>query len=108
MTKPRHYLILHKVRGEPAFDVAYQMEIGDEVGWIIPTSGHRAYPSRQWPLDQHVCVDNAAGRELIAELDMVAHLPDHYSVNDRGPRPIPSAPGIDDIFDALTAPPESR
>jgi hypothetical protein len=39
------YLILHKVRGEPAFDIAEKLQIGDEEGWIIPTSGHRAYPA---------------------------------------------------------------
>jgi hypothetical protein len=38
------YLIAHKVRGLPAFDIAIQMEMEDEVWWIIPTSGHRAYP----------------------------------------------------------------
>ncbi len=56
------YLIAHKVRGEPAFDVAVRMvcrvcqEFGNDFGpgchecdglgywWIIPTSGHRAYP----------------------------------------------------------------
>ena len=38
------YLILHKVRGEPAFDIATRLQIADEEGWIIPTSGHRAYP----------------------------------------------------------------
>ena len=46
------HLILHKVRGEPAFDVAEKLQIGDEEGWIIPTSGHRAYPHMTWPLDQ--------------------------------------------------------
>jgi hypothetical protein len=43
------YLIAHKVRGKPALDVA---ERCDNMGtpsdpgpwWIIPTSGHRAYP----------------------------------------------------------------
>src|SRR5678815_4364024 len=59
------FLILHKVRGEPAFDVATQLRCplcddGERPGdrtpracqecratgywWIIPTSGHRAYP----------------------------------------------------------------
>lgn len=42
--QPTLYLIAHKVRGEPAFDIATQIEIGNETGWIIPTSGHRAYP----------------------------------------------------------------
>jgi len=40
------YLIAHVVRGEPAFDIATKLDIEDEEGqwWIIPTSGHRAYP----------------------------------------------------------------
>lgn len=56
------WLIAHKVRGEPAFDIACQMECpecnhllksgkinctecdGEGFWWIIPTSGHRAYP----------------------------------------------------------------
>ena len=55
------YLIAHRVRGQPAFDVATRMECPlctqedgdipgchecDDLGyrWIIPTSGHRAYP----------------------------------------------------------------
>lgn len=39
------FLIAHLVRGEPAFDIASQ--IGEDTSgpiWIIPTSGHRAYP----------------------------------------------------------------
>ncbi len=49
------YLIAHKVRGEPAFDIAERMvcplcdsagcpECDDGFWWIIPTSGHRAHP----------------------------------------------------------------
>lgn len=65
MTYP--YLIAHKVRGEPAFDVATQMPCPecsadgseptcsecDGLGywWIISTSGHRAYPIMNWPLN---------------------------------------------------------
>ena len=49
MTEP--YLIAHLVRGSPAFDIAEQIQIGDEVGWIIPTSGHRAYPYWSTRLD---------------------------------------------------------
>jgi len=69
------FLIAHSVRGEAAFDVAVQMECPhcagageiwglssnkqfhcfdcDEQGfwWIIPTSGHRAFPYWQWPLN---------------------------------------------------------
>ena len=38
------YLIAHKVRGEPAFDIATCEEVEGEDMWIIPTSGHRAHP----------------------------------------------------------------
>lgn len=53
------FLICHKVRGQPAFDVAIQMDCPhcqewqdanchecDSLGywWIVSTSGHRAYP----------------------------------------------------------------
>lgn len=52
------FLIAHRVHGLPAFDVATQMECpecddystecieceGFGYWWIVPTSGHRAYP----------------------------------------------------------------
>lgn len=44
---PDLYLIAHRVRGELAFDIAIMLDALDEDGdpiWIIPTSGHRAYP----------------------------------------------------------------
>lgn len=52
MTGPvEQYLILHKVRGEPAFDIAEPALIGTEQGWIISTSGWRAYPYWSQPLN---------------------------------------------------------
>ena len=45
------YLILHKVRGEPAYDIATPVLIGQEEGWIVPTSGHRCYPYKKWCLE---------------------------------------------------------
>lgn len=44
------YLIAHKVRGEPAFDVAEQMEVNGEIWWITHY-GHRAYPFWYQALD---------------------------------------------------------
>lgn len=64
------YLVAHKVRGEPAFDVATRIQCSecegnsnkgrepyicfacDDLGywWIIPTSGHRAYVYWSIPL----------------------------------------------------------
>jgi len=70
------YLIAHKVRGEPAFDIAHQLQIGEELGWIIPTSGHRAYPYAEWPLN-----DLAERYDPICGLNaphMPDALPDHY------------------------------
>jgi hypothetical protein len=70
------YLILHKVRGEPAFDIAQKIIVGKEEGWIIPTSGHRAYPSDIWKFDnlrQHIFGEV---RE-IAISDLWRDLPDH-------------------------------
>lgn len=47
MSEP--YLIAHVVSGSPAFDIAIRCDdMGTESDpapwWIIPTSGHRAYP----------------------------------------------------------------
>lgn len=61
------YIIAHKVRGQPALDIAERIRIGDEEGWIIPTSGHRAYPY-WWEPVGHI-------RWLP---DMPEDLPDHY------------------------------
>ena len=83
MTKIKPHLVLHKVRGEPAWDVAEPATFGDDQGWVIPTSGHRCYPSRVYPIDNLVAIDNPQGRELVADILDVSHLPDHYSVNDR-------------------------
>jgi len=82
------YLIAHKVRGEPAFDIAIILDVLDEDGdpiWIIPTSGHRAYPAEIWPL-----YDYFPSYRQWDQSD-VANLPDHYACNDR---PIRGAPSL--------------
>jgi hypothetical protein len=98
------YLIAHKVRGEAAFDVASKMTCPecdneayftmgcvecDQLGywWIIPTSGHRAYP--YWANS----LDNAVDWEMLRIngnpiVDMPEYnLPDHYptSTPTKGP-----------------------
>jgi hypothetical protein len=73
------HLILHKVRGEPAFDVAEKIQIGDEEGWIIPTSGHRAYPVKTWRLN-HIIED---------VVEVPEDWPDHYPM-DTGHAPPPN------------------
>jgi hypothetical protein len=97
------YLILHKVRGEPAWDVAEPATIGNEQAWIIPTSGHRAYPARQWSLDGLNYPNNPQGRKLDATPADVAHLPDHYAANDRvAPQRSTITLSVDSVFAALT------
>lgn len=96
------FLIAHKVRGEPAFDVAARMRCPeceghgpefdqiapchecDSLGywWIVPTSGHRAYP---WWSACLTDIDDTY--ELVFERQpilngpglMPASLPDHYT-----------------------------
>jgi hypothetical protein len=90
------WLIAHKVSGEPAFDVATQVQCAecnphyservhgcpecDDLGfwWIIPTSGHRAYPFYETELpEDFVC----------SVPDMPPGLPDHYPTSAAPSRP---------------------
>lgn len=96
------YLIAHKVRGEPAFDVATRMECGECRGlctsgficnecdsqgywWIIPTSGHRAYPWWHQELSSlmHDTEETIESLDPVRTLDevppMPEGLPDHYA-----------------------------
>ena len=86
------YLILHKVHGEPAFDVASRLSIGSEEGWIIPTSGHRAYPWRHWRLEDladisDITSSGAHDQPWTHDGDLPADWPDHYQAS---PAPITS------------------
>ena len=68
------YLIVHKVRGQVAIDVAQRVVIGDEDVWLIPTSGHRAYPFSYQPLG-----DSAERMTEFANGEEWEALPDHYT-----------------------------
>ena len=71
------YLIVHKVRGSPALDVAQRILLsGGEELWLIPTSGHRAYPLRWRALAESVSADWFEAEEWAA-------LSDHYSPRQR-------------------------
>jgi len=109
------YLIAHSVRGEAAFDVATQMECPhcqgcsnegrepyvcfdcDDKGWwwIIPTSGHRAFPYwteeligiLQLAFDEQYIIKGQPGLVYDGEAhipEMPPSWPDHYRV---GPTP---------------------
>ncbi len=105
MTAPL-FLIAHSVRGEAAFDVATKMECPhcapqwservhgcfdcDDLGywWIIPTSGHRAFPFHYWPWDELAC-DSRTNPSVfdprpIEAPPMPPGWPDHYRT---GPSP---------------------
>jgi hypothetical protein len=67
------YLILHKVRGQAAIDVATRVHLsGGDCIWWIPTSGHRAYPYKWQPLPESFSADTIEGEVWKA-------LPDHYA-----------------------------
>ena len=68
------FLVLHKVKGKPAIDVAQTclLSCGRELWWV-PTSGHRVYPYKCVRLDESLAVsaDLLEGEEW-------QRLPDHY------------------------------
>lgn len=89
------YLIAHKVHGAPAFDIAHRLPCPecsgmgclecDDLGywWIVPTSGHRAYPYHYWPWDELACDSRRSLHEFtpvpIQFGSMPPNLPDHYT-----------------------------
>lgn len=109
------YLIAHKVRGEATFDIGQHLECkvcqgigghdprkndyegppchaceGEGFWWIIPTSGHRAYPFWSAPLKELVHLLHDGGNDDIEYrhigldfVEMPDNWPDHYSVNDQ-------------------------
>lgn len=85
------YLILHKVRGEPAFDIAEPMEVDGERWWIIPTSGHRAYPYWHCKMTDLGHFDFNLGYQGLSEpaewYPMPVDWPDHYNVTGEKPPP---------------------
>lgn len=91
MSEP--HLILHKVRGLPAFDIAEQIEVvvdGEtETWWIIPTSGHRAYPWWTSQIATETFVEEGCitlSDSCIHIPDMPQNWPDHYPYNS-APKP---------------------
>lgn len=83
------YLILHKVRGQPAFDIAepFTTEDGEEM-WIVSTSGHRAYPYWTQELDSLGLDLSYPGEPDFKPIGaLIPPLPDpwpdHYPCNDR-------------------------
>jgi len=104
------YLILHKVRGALAFDIAERMCLDgncsnpncglrredsgclahNEGWWQIPTSGHSAYPLAYWKLSE--LADVSVGPEQPRPYDAVVYdavtqddldrVQDHYAIID--------------------------
>lgn len=75
------FLILHKVRGEPAFDVAHQLLVEDGIWWIVTTSGHRAYPIQYWSLSTIGTLNDGIPVMALYQEDWPEDWPDHYTVN---------------------------
>jgi hypothetical protein len=90
------YLILHKVRGEPTFDIAQRACQGSPCqpncglwngetcsaaeDWIIPTSGHVAHPWWSAPLNNAVDweMQRINGNPLPPIDEIPNDIPDHY------------------------------
>lgn len=100
MSEP--FLILHKVRGKPEFDVAAKSCPGPrpcqpdcgcwdgesclvEDDWTVTTSGHRAHPLFWWKISELASTDGwSSPIEVLSDLgDKLALVPDHYSANDK-------------------------
>lgn len=114
------FLIAHKVRGAPAFDVAIKMCCplcqveedpiykhmlqppgtfppeecetckGEGFWWIVPTSGHRAYPYWHVALSQVLfCSSRAPSPIHLMPFDLTPPegLPDHWRSNPATSRP---------------------
>lgn len=64
------YLILHKVRGEPSFDCAEEIEPDM---WIT-NSGYRAYPVQKWDLA------TLASKWNMDTIPIPEDWPDHFEV----------------------------
>lgn len=88
------YLIAHKVRGETALDIAEPMEMADGTWWIIPTSGHRAYP--YWTQRLATILNDDIG-------DPPQDLRDHYQITETVTRAaakrqsVDSSPKLEDL-----------
>ena len=107
-------LIAHKVRGEPAFDVAEQMTCpechGEDVmacpecnytgfWWIIPTSGHRAYPILTWTMDDFTGINPIRELGPVLNHPSWAALPDHYHISASR-----QASAVEDLLALLPSP----
>lgn len=112
MTSPL-YLVAHKVRGQPAFDVATQLDCPecnggtrdavssecsecDSLGywWIIPTSGHRAYPWWHTAITQIGTWNWYIGQQPIDVPNMPDALPDHYTTRAAPTQSLADALGL--------------
>jgi hypothetical protein len=87
------YLIAHKVRGEPAFDIGSRFECpechgigcpecGDGQWWIIPTTGHRAYAYWHTELNIEVPPMPKGLRDHYATVNAVAVAKPKLSLNE--------------------------
>ena len=88
------YLIAHKVRGELAFDIAIRVRALEL--WIIPSTGHRAYPFWWIELDELAYPGTPPPTEAPADLRDFYTAFDEYK---RKPKPAPKAPHtLDDLL----------
>lgn len=113
------YLILHRVRGEPAFDVAIQIpcpvcepirqglddgssghchECENGFWWVIPTSGHRAYPYWFASISKMTLTYYDPDYKEAINQGPPDDWPDHYAINNA---PIKHEPRHSELLNQL-------
>lgn len=112
------YLIAHKCRGEPTFDVAQRMVCstcatvitednkyaeapgcdecsGEGYWWILSVCGYRAYPYWSTELLDLWIVEDGTKEGVCPAIDSSGTMPpntrDCFAINDRGHKPIPDS-----------------
>jgi len=78
----KQYVILHKVDGKPALDIAHQLE-SDEEMWIVTTTGHRAYPADKWAITDLMLDDTTSLQDLMDISSIPDGWPEHFQQAER-------------------------
>lgn len=76
------YLIAHKVRGEATFDIASTLERDGEAWWILPSTGHRAFPYWNVALSE-LEAEASPGTLAEALANAPADWPDFYAYHNQ-------------------------
>jgi hypothetical protein len=74
------YLILHKVRGKAAYDVAERVSLDGKEWFVLCTVGARAYPVKTWSLSELLHLYSLYREGLTVPIDL-SSVQDFYEVS---------------------------